>query len=66
MRSDGRDGKRLTRMNVNRKGNPQNTGKMLVAGTVALSPTGDFMLGDVQDSLVRQTGLVKLVRFGCP
>ncbi|HEY1874595.1 MAG TPA: hypothetical protein VGG67_09365 [Steroidobacteraceae bacterium] len=66
MRSDGRDGKRLTRMNVNRKGNRQNTGKMLVAGTVAVSPTGDFMLGDVQDSLVRQTGLVKLVRFGCP
>ena len=53
-------------MNVNRKGNPQNTGKMLVAGTVAVSPSGDFMLGDVQDSLVRQTGLVKLVRFSCP
>jgi len=56
----------LTPMNVNRKGNPQNTGKMLVAGTVAVSPVGGFMLGDVQDSLVRQTGLVKLVRFGCP
>ena len=53
-------------MNVNRKGNPQNTGKMLVAGTVAVSPVGGFMLGDVQDSLVRQTGLVKLVRFSCP
>ena len=38
----------------------------MVAGTVAVSPAGDFMLGDVQNSLVRQTGLVKLVRFGCP
>jgi hypothetical protein len=38
----------------------------MVAGTVAVSPAGDFMLGDVQDRLVRQTGLVKLVRFGCP
>jgi hypothetical protein len=66
MRSDGRDTKRLTKMNVNRKDNPQNTGNMLVAGTVAVSPAGDFMLGDVQDSLVRQTGLVKLVRFRCP
>jgi WD40-like Beta Propeller Repeat len=66
MRSDGRDAKRLTQMNVNRKDNPQNAGTMLVAGTVAVSPTGDFMLGDVQDSLVHQTGLVKVVRFGCP
>ena len=66
MRSDGRDAKRLTRMNVNRKDNPQNTGTMLVAGTVAVSPSGDYMLGDVQDSLVRQTGLVKVVRFTCP
>ena len=66
MRPDGQDDKRLTRMNVNRKSNPQNTGKMLVAGTVAVSPAGDFMLGDVQDSLVHQTGLVKLVRFSCP
>jgi Tol biopolymer transport system component len=66
MRSDGQDDKRLTRMNVNRKDNAQNTGKMLVAGTVAVSPAGDSMLGDVQDSLVRQTGFVKLVRFSCP
>jgi len=66
MRSDGRDAKRLTRMNVNRKDNAQNTGTMLVAGTVAVSPSGDYMRGDVQDSLVRQTGLVKVVRFMCP
>jgi len=49
-----------------REGNPQNTGKMLMAGTVTVSPAGDFILGDVQDSLVRQIGLVKLVRFICP
>jgi Tol biopolymer transport system component len=66
MRASGEDGKRLTTMNVNRTDNPQNTGRMLVAGTVAISPAGDFMLGDVQESLIRQTGLVKLVRFNCP
>jgi Tol biopolymer transport system component len=65
MRADGRDRKRLTTMNVNRRDNPENSGVMLVAGTVAISPAGDFMLGDVQDSLIRQTGLVKRVRFSC-
>jgi hypothetical protein len=65
MRANGENGKRLTTMNVNRSDNPQNTGRMLVAGTVAVTPAGDLMLGDVQDSLIRQTGLVKLVRFIC-
>lgn len=65
MRTDGSQAKRLTTMNVNRK-DPENTGVMLVACTVAVSPSGDFMLGDVQDSLVKQTGLVKVVRFTCP
>ena len=36
-----------------RKGNPQNIRKLLVGGTVAVSPTGDFMLGAVQVSPVR-------------
>jgi hypothetical protein len=65
MRPDGRDAKRLTTMNVNRKDNPQNAGTMLVAGTVAVSPSGDYLLGDLQDSLIKQTGLVKVVRFAC-
>jgi hypothetical protein len=65
MRTDGSGAKRLTTMNVDRKDNPENTGAMMVAGTVAVSPSGEFMLGDVQDSLVRQTGLVKRVRFTC-
>lgn len=65
MRLDGSGAKRLTTMNLNRKDNPQNAGVMWVAGTVAISPTGDFMLGDLQDSLVRQTGVVKIVRFVC-
>jgi hypothetical protein len=30
---------------------------------MAVSPAGDFTLGDVQDNLVRQSALVKLVRF---
>ena len=53
-------------MNVNPKENPQNIGKMGVAGTVGVSPVGDFMPGDMPNSVIRQTGLVKLVRFTCP
>jgi Tol biopolymer transport system component len=64
-RSDGGATKRLTTMNVNRKSNPENAGTLQVAGTVAVSPKGDFMLGDVQDHLLRQTGLIKVVRFTC-
>ena len=33
-----------------------------VAATVAPAPSGAFVLGDMQGSLVRQTGLVKVVR----
>jgi hypothetical protein len=65
MRPDGSGAKRLTTMNVRRADNPENAGFMQVACTVAISPTGDFMLGDVQDSLVRQTGFIRLVRFSC-
>ena len=66
MRIDGSGAKRLTTMNLKQKGNFENTGSMQVAGTAAVSPSGDFMLGDVQDSLVKQTGLVHIVRFSCP
>lgn len=62
---NGGAAKRLTTMNVNRPDNPENSGKMQVAGTVAVSPSGEFMLGDVQDSLVKQTGYERLVRFTC-
>jgi Tol biopolymer transport system component len=65
MKPDGSDARRLTTMNVNRAGNPENIGAMQVAGTVAVNPAGGFMLGDVQDSLVKQTGAVKVVRFSC-
>jgi hypothetical protein len=66
MRLNGSGAKRLTTMNLRRAGNPENTNQMQVAGTVAISPSGDFMLGDVQDSLTKQTGSVKMVRFTCP
>jgi hypothetical protein len=66
MRIDGTGLKRLTSMNVNRKDNPQNTGQPLVAITVSVSPAGDYMLGDIQDNLAKQTGLVRVVRFVCP
>ncbi|MBD5655704.1 MAG: PD40 domain-containing protein [Candidatus Eremiobacteraeota bacterium] len=65
VKANGNDVKRLTTMNVNRAGNQENTGSMQVAGTIAIGPSGTFMLGDVQDSLVRQTGSVRLVRFTC-
>jgi Tol biopolymer transport system component len=66
MQTGGGNLKRLTTMNVYRKDNPENEGIMQVACTVAVSPSGDFMLGDVQDSLARQTGMVEVVRFTCP
>ena len=66
MRLDGSGTKRLTEMNLNRKGDPENAGIMQVATTIAVSPSGGYFLGDVQDSLVKQTGLVRVVRFVCP
>ena len=66
MKTDGTGAKRLTTMNVNRKDNPENEGAMRIAGTVAMSASGEFMLADVQDSLTRQSGMVKVVRFTGP
>jgi hypothetical protein len=66
VRLDGSGTKRLTQMNIRQRGNPEDSGVMQVATTVSVSPAGDFMLGDVQDSLVRQTGLLRRVRFTCP
>jgi len=60
-----RDEKRLTLANVNRKNNPKNSGFMQVAGRSAVGPTGDIMLGNVQDRLVKQTALVRKVHFVC-
>ena len=51
MRTDGSEVKRLTTMNVNRNDKPENADKMQVACTVAVSPSGDLMLGGVQDSI---------------
>ncbi len=45
---------------------PDGTCDMQVACTVAVSPDGTSMLGGVQDSLVRQTGFVRVVHFTCP
>jgi hypothetical protein len=52
-------------MNVRRKDNPHNMGSMQVAGTVTVSPDGSRLLGDIQDSLTKQTGLIRSVRFTC-
>ncbi|MBD5656481.1 MAG: PD40 domain-containing protein [Candidatus Eremiobacteraeota bacterium] len=65
MRDDGSGTKRLTVMNVNRPNNPENDGKMQVAGRVGVTPQADVFLGDVQDSLIKQTGSVKRIRLVC-
>jgi Tol biopolymer transport system component len=65
MRADGTGTKRLTEMNVDRPGNPENDGKMQVAGRIALTPQPGVLLGDVQDSLVKQTGSVKRIHLVC-
>jgi hypothetical protein len=66
MRSDGNGLKRLTTMNLARPGDPENIGRTLVAGEVAAGPDGEVLLGDVQDSLVRQTGFVERIQLTCP
>jgi Tol biopolymer transport system component len=65
VRTDGTGEKRLTYMNIHARDNPQDNGHTLTAITSAISPQGDFMLADVQDSLTRQTGYVRVVRFTC-
>lgn len=66
VRPDGTGTKRLSLMNVLRAGNPEAfEGSPITAITVAVSPRGDYMLGDVQDSLVHQTGYSMEVHFTC-
>ncbi len=66
VRPDGTGTKRLSFMNVLQAGNAEAfEGSPITATTVAVSPRGDYMLGDVQDSLVHQTGYSMLVRFTC-
>lgn len=66
MRPDGSGLKRLTTMNLGSAGNPENFGRTLVAGKVTPGPGADVLLGDVQDSLVRQTGFVERIQLTCP
>ena len=44
---------------------PNTSGGPMVAGTVSIGPSGDYFFGDMQDSLVKQTGLVRIFRFTC-
>jgi hypothetical protein len=66
MKTDGSGAKRLSTMNVNRKENPENAGYTQVACTVAVGPSGDLALGDVLDSVAKQTGMIRRVHFTCP
>lgn len=63
VRLDGSGKKRLSWMNA-RKG-PESAGQAVWGCTVAPSPTGDVMLGDVQDSLTRQTGSIVVMHLTC-
>jgi hypothetical protein len=65
MRLDGTGTKRLTRMNENAPDDPENTGAMQVAGRVSPGQAPDVLFGDVQDSLVKQTGSTKRIRLVC-
>ncbi|MHB8815139.1 MAG: TolB family protein [Steroidobacteraceae bacterium] len=66
MRPDGSGLKRLTTMNLGRPHNREDAGRTLVAGKVTVNPGGDVLLGDVQDSLVHQTGFVQRIQLVCP
>jgi Tol biopolymer transport system component len=65
MKTDGSGVKRLTTMSARAKDNPEHSDTLAVACTVAIGPKGDFFLGDVQDDLKKQTGLVKVVHLTC-
>jgi hypothetical protein len=39
---------------------------MQVACTVAISPDGRYFLGDAQDSLTKQTGMIRMVHLVGP
>jgi Tol biopolymer transport system component len=65
VRADGTGAKRLSYMNIHSKDNPEAFPDTVTAITVSISPKGDYMLGDVQDSLVHQTGFSTVVRFTC-
>ncbi len=65
VRADGSAEKRLTYMNIHDRDNPENQGATLTAITSAISPQGDYLLADLQDSLTRQNGSVWVVRFTC-
>jgi Tol biopolymer transport system component len=65
VRGSGGLAKRLTTMNLNDRHDPENAGVPRVAGTVAISPNGTWMLGSVQDNLVKQSGLTLAIRLTC-
>ncbi len=62
MRLDGTGNKRLTTMNRS-PSDPQSQGGPRWAGTCSISPGGDYLLGDVQDNLAKQTGMVLVLRL---
>jgi Tol biopolymer transport system component len=65
MRIDGSSNKRLTWMNTLDRSNPEYSRIPLIAVKATMSPNGESFLGDIQDSIGRQSGFIKAVRFTC-
>ena len=65
MRLDGSGNKRLTSMNGRAGSSAEVSPAPLIAVKATMSPTGTFFLGDIQDSITRQTGFIQAVRFTC-
>lgn len=65
MRPDGSGNKRLTWMNARAHSDPEYSPDPLIAVKATMSPRGDLFLGDIQNSITRQTGFIKAVRFTC-
>jgi len=65
MRLDGSGNKRLTWMNGRAGSSAEVSSAPLIAVKATMSPTGTFFLGDIQDSITRQTGFIQAVRFTC-
>ena len=65
MRLDGSGNKRLTWMNAVLPSNRERSPEPLVAVKATPSPAGNSFLGDVEDSITRQSGFVRIVHLTC-
>lgn len=64
MRLDGSGNKRLTWLNALLP-NPERSPAPAVVVKATPNPSGDSFLGDIEDSIVRQTSFIKMAHFTC-